>query len=184
MKSSVEKPCQEGHPPPSTVHTLGATLSRLLSRVPLYCTIPPSSPVSCARVQVSVAVKWSSVALLAGGGGDGGGQTDDVGGGGHSRTSSASLSSGGGSMSSSPDFDAAERLRGASGASWKGGLGTAGVGVKRKCLPIHLGRLSLSAEAGVEGAARAMEVTQRLPSSMGFVTRVALCLGSLVQVYP
>ncbi|CAM9939479.1 unnamed protein product, partial [Ectocarpus fasciculatus] len=108
--------------------------------------------------KVSVAVRWSSVALLAGGGGcDGGsGQDDDFGG--HSRSSSTSQSSVGVSMSSSPDRDAAECLRAFSRASWKGGLGTVGVGVKRKCLPIHLGRLSLSAEAGVEGAARAVEV--------------------------
>lgn len=87
-------------------------------------------------------------------------------------------------MSSSPDSDAAERLRAFSGASWKGGLETARVGVKRKCLPIHLGKLSLSAEAGMEGAARAAEVKQRLPSSVCFVIQVALCLGSLVEVYP
>ncbi|CAN0193289.1 unnamed protein product [Ectocarpus sp. 12 AP-2014] len=109
--------------------------------------------------KVSVAVKWSSVALLTGGGGsDGGGQDDDVGGGGHSRSSSTSQSQGGVSMSSSPECDAAEQLRASSGASWKGGLETAAVGVKRKSLPIHLGKLSLSAEAGMEGAARAAEI--------------------------
>ncbi|CAM9796483.1 unnamed protein product, partial [Ectocarpus sp. 8 AP-2014] len=109
--------------------------------------------------RVSVAVKWSSVALLTGGeGSDCGGQDDDVGRGGHSRSSSTSQSQGGVSMSSSPDSDAAERLRAFSRALWKGGLGTAGIGVKRKCLPIHLGKLSLSAEAGMEGAARAAEI--------------------------
>ncbi|CAM9668012.1 unnamed protein product, partial [Ectocarpus sp. 12 AP-2014] len=102
--------------------------------------------------KVSVAVKWSSVALLTGGGGSGGGgQDDDVGGGGHSRSSSTFQSQGGVSMSSSPDGGAAERLRASSGASWKGGLETAAVGVKPKSLPIHLGKLSLSAEAGMEG---------------------------------
>lgn len=115
-------------------------------------------------VQVSVAVKWSSVVLAAGGGGDGGDGRDDGGGGGdHSNSaSSASLPTGDAQTSCPRDrapsgrraaFSRMQRLSGV-----MGGGPNAGVVTKRRCLPIHLGRLSCSAEAGMKDGSNAVKV--------------------------
>lgn len=130
------------------------------------------------RAQASVALRWSSVVLVAGAGdvvGGGYGDDSDDGGdggeiGGHSRTaSSGSISSGDGSTPSPRRAAGAGRwqtatLGGTPAAAvseeWGGGGETAtGAAAKRRCLPVHLGRLSCSAEAaGMRDGAADAEV--------------------------
>lgn len=149
---------------PLTPHT---TYLRLLISYHIISYVCATCSVSL-YVQVSVAVKWSSVVLAAGGGGGDARYDDgDNDGGDRSRNaSSASLSTGDASSSSPPDRDAAGRRAAFSGMRLfsgvrEGGLETAGVGAKRKCLPIHFGRLSCSAEAGVKDGSSAVEVNER-----------------------
>ncbi|CAM9609383.1 unnamed protein product, partial [Scytosiphon promiscuus] len=132
--------------------------------------------------KVSASVKWSSVVLK----GDGSGTTFVYG------------KPGGAAKSSPPDGDrkasgatpvALHGMRAFSGV-WGDGSEAAGVGAKRSCLPIHLGRLSCSAEAGIGSGARAVEVaaTGRLAFGRFTLSRDGLSsllwLASLVPVPP
>lgn len=154
-----------------------------MCRVPLFpatCNTPIVS-------QVSLALKWSSVVLMtagcggagAGGGSDGGGSGGGGSGGGdsdhgdgdrgsHSRASfSGSVPAGGPSISSPPPRGGDAGGRASSGECGGGsenagagdGVGD-GVGVGQPmCLPVHLGRLSCSAEAELDGGTRAAEAS-------------------------
>lgn len=156
-----------------------------LARYPLIacwagCTpdshLPQPFPPSTADLQLKVALKWSSAVLVTGGGGVSDGRDDDDdddGNGGdhsHSRTpSSGSLSARDLSTSSPPPHgDTASRRRAAMGdvrafsGERGGGRERGDIGAKRGCLPIHLGRLSLSAETELESGATAAEVGERL----------------------
>lgn len=120
---------------------------------------------------MSASIKWSSVVLVTDGGGeirDGEEQENDNGGSSpvgrnHSSNAVTNTEPGGVPESSPADGDHKAPgplggMRAFSGVCGDGSEAAAGVRARRGCLPIHLGRLSCSTEAGIGGGARAVKV--------------------------